>query len=306
MRSRTMPCQPTSWRPLLAGLLTASMSGTACSDVMPASPPTPAMLVDDIADACRSDLGEIGLEVQRYKSILVPDLQAGEQRHYRIDTIEASSLRIDNGRCVADCSGLYLHEQELHLATPGPCRWSPGDWGRSMRFAGGCAQDQREMSDRIKRAGGISVVDEANPEQAPLRASSVDQATVWTDDNACAAGCSVAGLPDATCRWNLFVWQDTISRKPAGGTSCLSDYHAMQQEIVSYGSLRAPDAKSAQAPTHAVTRLLGAPELSGTTCSAGCATSSDVAAACTWTEDQWGQTLRYHSQPYAPRETGLP
>lgn len=289
-------CKP-PWKPLLAGLLAATTSCAAWSGAVPAVAPSGAAAPSDPTRTCQEDLLSMRRDISRYDSIAVPDLQVPEERVYKVSEIDASTLHVDQGRCVVACSGLYRGGEFLRLATQGPCRWEPGDWGRTMRFFGGCRQDRREMAEQIVQDGSISVVDEADPGGRPLWVVDVDRATVWTDDHACATTCTTPGRPDGMCRWNLFRWGDTVSFNPGPEVACLRDYHDIQQRLVSRDSIDVPDATDPAGAPHAVTRLIGMPLLAGSTCSAACAARGGLAAACTWTLRDWEQTIRYQTPP---------
>ena len=300
------PRLPAPCKPLLAGLLGATMAFAAWAGPLPAQGPARAGLVGDETDACEQDLREIWLQMRRYDTITVPDFQDRERRSYWIQDFDEASLRLDHGDCTVQCSGTYPGLQASQLAR-GSCRWLPGDWGASIRFFGGCAQDQHEMADQIALHGSIAVRDERRPESpASLMVFAMDAATASLTERTCAARCAVPGLPPGMCRWKLFDWGSTISRSPSAGEACLGDYSEIQQQMLYYDSVQVPDADDPETLSRAVTRLIGAPELADETCVAACATRWDPPGSCTWTVDRWGQSIRYRKPPAGTPPTRQP
>ena len=313
MHSRTPPTPPTPRKRLLAGLFgawlacaAAAVNATDATDSAPLPSPDPARagMAGDIPDSCSRDVESISREIERFNAIQVPDSQAPEQRLYSVSDFDPGSLRLDHGRCVVDCSGAYENRQQLRRIAQGPCSWRPGDWGNTIRFTGGCALDQSEMSGAICSQGSISVADERGPEGAQLQVLALDPGTAFTGGNTCASTCVTPKLPPGMCHWTLFDWGGSIARSPAPEVACLSDYHEIQQQIRYYDSVLVPDALYPETTSHRVTSLLGKPVLTQDTCSAGCTTIDNPPATCTWTAHQWGQTVRYHGQPPAAQQAG--
>lgn len=310
------PCK-TTWKRMLPGLFGASMACAACADALPTVQPPQAgaragLYAAARADprqedlSCEDDLRAIWAQIRLHGSVTTPDVQAPDQRLYWVRDVDLQGMLAVHGRCEAECLGLYLGAPNGTRPARGVCRWRTGDWGDTMRFAGGCEQDRREMHDQIQAHGSITASNPSDPRGSPLLVTAVDDAAVAIGNDACAAPCGSMELSSGVCRWSLFEWGGSLSATVSRAAACLGDYHEMQQQILNFESISVADARTPDTLRHAVNLLFGMPTLQGGVCSAGCLARPAPPAACTWEPQRWGDTMRYHGRPRQPDIAAAP